>query len=58
LRREPIPLQTILLRNATTPEEYLTYLAGLEWDLIDPIVIEAQADFQSEPHVARSCKDI
>src|SRR5882762_6629463 len=30
-----------------TPEEYRVYLAGLEWDLTDPIVIERAEDFKS-----------
>src|SRR5687767_3230504 len=40
--------QTKLLRQKTTPEEYLTYRAGLEWDLTDPIVIAKREDFKSE----------
>ena len=31
-----------------TPEEYHVYRAGLEWDLIDPIVIETRKDLKSE----------
>ena len=44
-----VTVQTKLLRKAKSPEDYLVYQAGLEWDLVDPIVIEDKADFQSEP---------
>ena len=37
-----------ILRRKTSPEEYRLYVAGLEWDLIDPIVIETRADLKSE----------
>jgi superfamily II DNA or RNA helicase len=42
------PLQTRILRRRTMPEEYRVYRAGLEWDLIDPIVIETREDLKSE----------
>lgn len=35
-----VNLQTRLLHKAPTPLEYNIYKAGLEWDLLDPIVIE------------------
>jgi len=41
-------LQTRILRRKITPEEYRVYLAGLEWDLTDPIVIEKREDLKSE----------
>lgn len=41
-------LKTIKLRMKVTPEEYHVYRAGLEWDLIDPIVIETRKDLKSE----------
>jgi SNF2 family DNA or RNA helicase len=41
-------VQTKILRKARTPEEYTAYLAALEWDLIDPIVIENREDVKSE----------
>ena len=41
-------LQTKILRRKTTPDEYLVYRAGLEWDLTDPIVIENREDINSE----------
>jgi superfamily II DNA or RNA helicase len=41
-------VQTKILRKARTPEEYTVYLAALEWDLIDPIVIENREDVKSE----------
>src|SRR5882724_12505185 len=44
----PSQLQTRILRRRTTPEKYRVYRAGLEWDLIDPIVIETREDLKSE----------
>jgi superfamily II DNA or RNA helicase len=41
-------VQTKILRKARTPEEYTVYLAALEWDLVDPIVIENREDVKSE----------
>ena len=38
-----------ILRRNTTPAEYRVYRAGLEWDLIDPIVLESSDDFKSTP---------
>jgi superfamily II DNA or RNA helicase len=40
--------QTKILRRSTGPDEYKLYLAALEWDLIDPIVIETRNDLKSE----------
>ena len=42
-------VQTKILRQKTTPDEYRVYRAGLEWDLTDPIVIEKREDIKSEP---------
>src|SRR6267154_25426 len=39
--------QSKILSRKRTPEEYRVYLAGLEWDLTDPIVIERAEDFKS-----------
>jgi superfamily II DNA or RNA helicase len=44
-----IDIQSRLLRRTESAEQYQIYLAGLEWDLIDPIIIEGQKDFKSEP---------
>lgn len=41
-------IQTQILRRAATKEEYAVYKAGLEWDLLDPIIIEKREDFKSE----------
>ncbi len=41
-------LQAKVLRRASTPEEFRVYRAGLEWDLVDPIVIEKREDVKSE----------
>src|SRR5437879_6070269 len=40
-------LQTKILRRKSAPAEYRVYRAGLEWDLIDPIVIETPKDLKS-----------
>jgi superfamily II DNA or RNA helicase len=45
-----VNLQTRLLHKAATPLEYNIYKAGLEWDLLDPIVIEKRDDLKSESH--------
>jgi superfamily II DNA or RNA helicase len=39
--------QLKILTHRTTPEEYRVYRAGLEWDLVDPIIIESSDDFKS-----------
>lgn len=36
------------MRRSIGPAEYNLYRAALEWDLIDPIVIETRKDLQSE----------
>lgn len=36
------------MRRQNAPDEYAVYRAGLEWDLIDPIVIKGRADLKSE----------
>lgn len=41
-------VQIKLMRRSRTPDEYATYRAGLEWDLIDPIIIESRTDLKSE----------
>ena len=43
-----IPFQTKILRRNRSPDEYRIYRAGLEWDLVDPIVIESREDLKSE----------
>lgn len=43
-----VNLQTRVLHKAATPLEYDVYRAGLEWDLLDPIVIEKRDDLKSE----------
>jgi len=42
-------IQQKLLRRSRTPAEFRLYRAGLEWDLIDPIVVESAEDFKSTP---------
>src|ERR1019366_9947141 len=41
-------LHATILRRRQDADEYELYLAALEWDLIDPIVIETSAAFKSE----------
>jgi superfamily II DNA or RNA helicase len=36
------------LRRSKDPEDYKLYRAGLQWDLIEPIVIEDRGDMRSE----------
>ena len=40
--------QTKILRRQRAPDEYRIYRAGLEWGLLDPIVIESRKDFKSK----------
>lgn len=40
-------VETKVLRRENEPGEYEVYKAAVEWDLIDPIVIESQADLKS-----------
>ena len=42
------PLQTKLLQRAKNSDEFNLYVAGIEWDLIEPIVIEDRDDMRSE----------
>ena len=42
-------LQTKPLRRALSDNDLQLYRAALEWDLIDPIVIESRKDLKSEP---------
>jgi len=41
-------IQYRVMHKAATPLEYQVYRAGLEWDLLDPIVIEKRDDLKSE----------
>lgn len=41
-------LNSKTLRHTDIPEKYRLYRAALEWDLIDPIVIEKKEDIKSE----------
>ena len=41
-------LQTRTLKLAKNDKNYALYKAGLEWDLIEPIVIEDREDMKSE----------
>jgi SNF2 family DNA or RNA helicase len=41
-------LQIKLLRAARSDEDYWVYRAGLEWALIDPIIIDRREDLKSE----------
>lgn len=41
-------MQIRQLHLANTPEEYLLYKAALEWDLINPLVIDGESDLKSE----------
>lgn len=42
-------LGTKILRKSGSAKEYSIYRAGLEWSLIDPIIIDSRADLKSEP---------
>jgi superfamily II DNA or RNA helicase len=41
-------LQSKILTRTSSPEEYRIYQAGLEWDLVEPIVIENADDLKSK----------
>lgn len=41
-------LQTKVLRPKTSEDELAVYTAALEWDLVEPIVIESQEDIKSK----------
>src|SRR3990167_1991757 len=43
-----LPFQAKTLKRAETLDKYRIYRAGLEWDLIEPIVIEDKEDMRSE----------
>ena len=43
-----LPFQSKILTHSRSAEEYSIYLAALEWDLIEPIVIEEKGDIHSE----------
>ncbi len=43
-----VRLQTRPLRQQRSADEYEIYKAALEWELLDPIVIEKREDFKSE----------
>ena len=42
------PLTTRILRRSRGPHDYAVYRAGLEWSLIDPIIIDSRDDLKSE----------
>jgi len=41
-------LRSRILTRSNTPEEYRVYEAGLEWDLVEPIVIQNADDLKSK----------
>ena len=43
-----LPFQAKTLKRAVTPDKYSLYRAALEWDLVEPIVIENREDMRSE----------
>src|SRR3990167_492813 len=43
-----LPFQAKTLKRAITPDKYSLYRAALEWDLVEPIVIEDRDDMRSE----------
>src|SRR3990167_10530715 len=43
-----LPFQAKTLKRAITPDKYSLYRAALEWDLVEPIVIEDREDMRSE----------
>jgi superfamily II DNA or RNA helicase len=45
----PIEIKTKSLHRAANPSDYKLYLAALEWDLAETIVIENRQDLRSEP---------
>lgn len=49
LMAAPSPLQSKILRAAESADAYRLYVAALEYDLADPIVIESGADVKSAP---------
>jgi superfamily II DNA or RNA helicase len=47
MSNEVLPVKIKSVRHASNPQDYLLYKAALEWDLIDPIIIEKRADLKS-----------
>lgn len=45
---EPPQLQVRHLRSARSAKDYAVYRAGLEWSLVDPIIIDGRDDLKSE----------
>jgi superfamily II DNA or RNA helicase len=45
----PINIQAKPLRRATARDAFALYRAGLEWGLIDPVIINDRDDLKSEP---------
>ncbi|MBI4085770.1 MAG: DEAD/DEAH box helicase family protein [Candidatus Liptonbacteria bacterium] len=43
-----LPFQAKTLKRAANPDKYNLYRAALEWDLIEPIVIDDREDMRSE----------
>ena len=43
-----LPFQAKTLKRADNPDKYNLYRAALEWDLVEPIVIEDREDMRSE----------
>ena len=43
-----LPFQMKILKRAANPDKYNLYRAALEWDLVEPIVIEGREDMRSE----------
>lgn len=48
MSRSDYALSTKILRRSHSAQDYLVYRAGLEWSLIDPIIIDSRADLKSE----------
>ena len=44
----PLPFQAKTLKRADNADKYNLYRAALEWDLVEPIVIEGREDMRSE----------
>jgi superfamily II DNA or RNA helicase len=48
MRKSDYTLSSKILRRSLSDRDYSLYRAGLEWSLIDPIVIDSRADLKSE----------
>lgn len=48
MSRSSYSLSSRILRRSPGANDYLIYRAGLEWSLIDPIIINSRADLKSE----------